>query len=73
LIDLATEDPAIEVTVDLQAQEVRGEGFAYRFEIDPFARDCLLRGLDEIGLVEEQAAAIGAFEAKRPNWLPTAG
>jgi 3-isopropylmalate/(R)-2-methylmalate dehydratase small subunit len=72
LIDLASEDPAIEITVDLQAQEVRGEGFAYHFEIDPFARDCLLNGVDEITMVERHAQEIGAFEARRPSWLPSA-
>src|ERR1700682_4890308 len=38
LIDLASEDPKAEITVDLEAQEVRGEGVAYRFAIDAFAR-----------------------------------
>jgi 3-isopropylmalate/(R)-2-methylmalate dehydratase small subunit len=70
LIDLAAEDPAAQVTVDLEKQEVRGEGFAYRFAVDPFQRDCLLRGLDEIGLVERHTAEIGAFESRREEWLP---
>jgi 3-isopropylmalate/(R)-2-methylmalate dehydratase small subunit len=70
LIDLASEDPTLKVTVDLEKQEVRGEGFAYPFEIDAFARDCLLHGLDEIGLVERHTADISTFEAGRPAWLP---
>ena len=70
LIDLASEDPTFKVTVDLEKQEVRGEGFAYPFEIDAFARDCLLRGLDEIGLVEKHNSDIAAFETRRPAWLP---
>jgi len=73
LIDLASEDPTTEITVDLEAQEVRGDGFVYPFDIDAFARDMLLKGLDEITLVERHAPAIGAFEAKRPTWLPSAG
>ena len=72
LIDLASEDPTAIVTVDLEKQEVRGEGFSYRFEIDAFARECLLGGLDEIGLVERHATEIGAYETKRPAWLPAA-
>ena len=72
LLDLATEDPGMEISVDLQAQEVRGDGFTYRFEIDPFARDMLLGGLDEITLVERHAASIGTYESQRPAWLPTA-
>ncbi len=70
LIDLASEDPTVKVTVDLEKQEVRGEGFAYPFEIDAFARDCLLHGLDEIGLVEQHTPEIATFEAGRPAWLP---
>jgi 3-isopropylmalate/(R)-2-methylmalate dehydratase small subunit len=71
LIDLASEDPAAEVTVDLEAQQVRGEGFAYSFDIDAFARECLLGGLDEIGLVERHQPAISAYEARRAAWLPS--
>jgi 3-isopropylmalate/(R)-2-methylmalate dehydratase small subunit len=70
LIDLASEDPSGQVLVDLEKQEVRGEGFAYRFEIDAFARECLLGGLDEIGLVEKHNADITAFESRRSAWLP---
>jgi len=70
LIDLATEDPAAEVTIDLEAQQVRGDGFAYSFEIDAFARECLLGGLDEIALVERHQPAIAAYEARRDSWLP---
>jgi 3-isopropylmalate/(R)-2-methylmalate dehydratase small subunit len=70
LIDLAAEDPAAQVTVDLEKQEVRGEGFAYRFAVDPFQRDCLLRGLDEIGLVERHTAEISAYESRRQEWFP---
>src|SRR5881296_108057 len=39
LIDLVSEDPTAEVAVDLERQVVRGEGFEYRFDIDPFARE----------------------------------
>ncbi len=70
LLDLASEDPAARVTVDLEAQEVRGEGFAYRFHIDAFARNCLLGGLDEIALVERHEASITAYESRRAAWLP---
>ncbi len=70
LIDLASEDPSVKVTVDLEKQEVRGDGFTYRFAVDPFARDCLLGGLDEIGLVERNTSDISAFESRRAEWLP---
>lgn len=70
LIDLASEDPTAEVTVDLEKQWVRGEGFDYPFDIDPFARQCLLGGLDEIALVERHGVDIDAYETRRPAWLP---
>ena len=70
LIDLVTEDPSVEVVVDLEKQEVRGDGFGYRFEIDPFAREMLLGGLDDISLIERHGADIAAFEKRRPDWLP---
>jgi 3-isopropylmalate/(R)-2-methylmalate dehydratase small subunit len=70
LIDLASEDPKVLVTVDLEKEEVWGEGFAYRFAVDPFARECLLGGLDEIGLVERHTSEIGTFESHRAEWLP---
>ena len=72
LMDLAEEDPQARVTVDLETQQVRGDGFEYRFEIDPFARECLLAGLDEIALVERHTTEIAAFEKHRAGWLPTA-
>jgi len=71
LIDLASEDPEAVIEVDLERQEVRGEGFGYRFEIDPFTRECLLKGLDEIGLVERHTPAISDYESRRAEWLPS--
>src|SRR3981081_334028 len=70
LMDLASEDPAAEVTVDLEKEEGRGVGVSYKFEFDPFSRDCMLRGRDEIGLVEMHVADIAAYEHKRQEWLP---
>jgi 3-isopropylmalate/(R)-2-methylmalate dehydratase small subunit len=68
LMDLALEDPSAAITVDLEAREVRGDGFAYGFEIDPFARECLLNGLDEIALVERHADDIAEYEKARTPW-----
>jgi len=70
LLDLAAEDPTAAIELDLEAQRVRGDGFEYSFEIDPFVRDCLLNGLDEIGLVEKHGAAISDYESHRLEWLP---
>jgi 3-isopropylmalate/(R)-2-methylmalate dehydratase small subunit len=70
LIDLASEDPSATIEIDVRAQQVRGDGFAYAFELDPFIKECLINGLDEIGLVEQHGAAISQFESGRMAWLP---
>ena len=55
-----------EITVDLEAQEVRdSSGWTASFSIDPFRRDCMLNGLDEIGLTLTLDAEIRAFEEAR--------
>ena len=70
LMDLVAEDPSLEVKVDLVAQRVSGDGFDYRLEIDPFAREMLLGGLDDISLVEKHDSEIAAYEKHRAAWLP---
>jgi 3-isopropylmalate/(R)-2-methylmalate dehydratase small subunit len=53
------------VTVDLQEQVVTdNDGLRYSFAVDPFRRDCLLQGLDDIGLTLVHEPRISAFEAK---------
>ncbi|MGH7777382.1 MAG: 3-isopropylmalate dehydratase small subunit [Candidatus Dormibacterales bacterium] len=70
LMDLAEEDPRAVVEVDLEAGAVRGEGFEYGFQIDEFARRCLLNGWDEVALSLLQEDAIAAYERSRPEWMP---
>ena len=51
------------VTVDLEAQEIRGpDGGTLRFDIDPFLKKTLVEGLDEIGLTLQKADRIKEFE-----------
>jgi 3-isopropylmalate/(R)-2-methylmalate dehydratase small subunit len=71
------EDPSLEVTVDLEAREIRyGAGargpVTTAFEIDDYTRWRLLEGLDDVGLTERHLDDIEAFEGRRPAWLPTA-
>jgi 3-isopropylmalate/(R)-2-methylmalate dehydratase small subunit len=65
----ATAGYALEV--DLPAQVIRtpdqGE---LAFDVDAFRKDCLIRGLDDIGLTLQHADAIRAFEAKRREQAP---
>jgi len=70
LMDLATEDPATTVIVDLEARTVTAAGLAERFDVDPFSRERLLDGVDDVGLTLRHEADIAAFEARRESWLP---
>jgi 3-isopropylmalate/(R)-2-methylmalate dehydratase small subunit len=70
LASRAEEAPGVEITVDLQTRTVRLEELSYSFEVDEFVRHCLLEGLDDIGLSMQNEAAISAFEARRPAWMP---
>jgi 3-isopropylmalate/(R)-2-methylmalate dehydratase small subunit len=55
-----------EVTVDLASREVRdGSGWSAGFSIDPFRRECLLKGLDDIALTLTLESEIQAFEEAR--------
>lgn len=63
--------PGARITIDLTAQLLTApDGTTHGFTVPPFARDCLLRGLDEIGLTLTLAAAIAAFEALHPPPIP---
>lgn len=63
LFDLVEEIPNVELTVDLAAQTLNLPGWrAVKFPIDPFARVCLLEGVDELGYILKHADQITAFE-----------
>jgi 3-isopropylmalate/(R)-2-methylmalate dehydratase small subunit len=72
LIARAEDSPGFEMEVDLESQTVSlGNGKSRHFDIDPFVKNNLLKGLDEIGLTLEIDDAITAFESTRPELLPT--
>lgn len=59
------------ITVDLDAQTVTTpEGTIFRFDIDPFRKDCLLKGLDSIGLTLRYEGHIRAYEQRRKMEAP---
>jgi 3-isopropylmalate/(R)-2-methylmalate dehydratase small subunit len=65
MIAQAEADPTGEVTVDLEAQTVTAaDGDIHPFEIDPFARKCLLEGIDELAFTLAHAEEIAAFERR---------
>ena len=66
VIARAQEIDGYEVTVDLEAQEVRdAHGLRASFEIDPFRKESLLQGLDDIGLTLRLEDDIAAYESAR--------
>lgn len=66
IIARAQEIDGYEVTVDLEAQEVRdAHGFSASFEIDPFRKENLVQGMDDIGLTLRNEEAIAEYERAR--------
>ena len=57
--------------VDLENQQIgRPNGEKIAFEIDPFRKDCLVNGLDDIGLTMQKGPSIDSFEQKRAAEQP---
>ena len=58
--------PGYKLLVDLENQKiVCPDGKSFAFNVDPFRKECLLNGWDDIGLTLRHADAIRAFETKR--------
>jgi 3-isopropylmalate/(R)-2-methylmalate dehydratase small subunit len=73
LMDDAERGANATLSVDLEAQEIRGpDGGVIHFDIDPFRKHCLLNGLDNIGLTLEKEKAIKAFESRDATARPWA-
>jgi 3-isopropylmalate/(R)-2-methylmalate dehydratase small subunit len=63
--------PGAEVTVSVADQTLTlPDGSKAKFPIDPFARYCLLNGVDELEFLLSQDAAITAFETRRSRSAP---
>jgi 3-isopropylmalate/(R)-2-methylmalate dehydratase small subunit len=59
------------LTIDLEACTVLlPDGSLWSFELDAFRRECLLKGLDDIGITLERADAIRAFEGRHSERFP---
>lgn len=66
-----TDAEGYRLTVDLGNQRVTTpDGSTYRFDIDPFRKDCLYRGLDSIGLTLQHETEISAYEHRRKEEAP---
>jgi 3-isopropylmalate/(R)-2-methylmalate dehydratase small subunit len=72
LFALVAGTPEAQVTVDLAAQRLTlPDGRAIDFPVDSFAKHCLLEGVDELGYILGQQAAIAAYEARRAGSVNT--
>ena len=71
LLDMLDEIPQTTIHIDLESQTVslpevgNGEN-SWSFEIDPFRKQCLLRGLDDLGYLLDKEEQISDFEAAAP-------
>ena len=73
LLDLVEEVPRTSICIDLPSQSVTLPAFSgdaagnlegpWSFDIDPFRKQCLLRGLDDLGYLLDKEERISAFEA----------
>lgn len=70
LLRFLLELPGAAFTIDLAAQTVRGpDGQVDSFDVDPFRKECLLKGLDDITLTLQYADDIAAFETRQKQEL----
>ena len=60
--DLA--EQGIEISIDLEEQQLIAQNKLYKFDIDPYRKHCLLNGLDDIGITLENKVTIDAYEEK---------
>src|ERR1700679_1932693 len=64
--------PGATVTVDLASQSLTmPDGKTVEFPIDPFSKHCLLEGVDELGYILKQDAAIAQYESQRVGSINT--
>jgi 3-isopropylmalate/(R)-2-methylmalate dehydratase small subunit len=70
LMVLATDKPATEAVVDLHTEAISAGPIQLRFAVDPFLKERLLNGWDEIDMTIRKLAKIEHFESSRPAWMP---
>lgn len=71
LWDWVEAHPGTEITVSLEDRSiVLADGTRYEFQIDPFTRERLLEGLDDISMTLTHEDDISTYEASRPSFKP---
>jgi 3-isopropylmalate/(R)-2-methylmalate dehydratase small subunit len=72
LLELLARSPSEEINIDLKTQTVTlPDGSSHPFPLDPFARHCLLNGIDELGFLLDQESAIADYESSHPARVST--
>ncbi|RFC36556.1 MAG: 3-isopropylmalate dehydratase, small subunit [Candidatus Nitrotoga sp. LAW] len=71
LFQAVTATPGYHLKIDLEQQSIIApNGVVYRFEVDAFRKNCLLNGLDDIGLTLQHVREIKEYEARRKLEAP---
>ncbi len=71
LFQAVTAMPGYHLKIDLEQQSIIApNGMVYRFEVDAFRKNCLLNGLDDIGLTLQHVREIKEYEARRKPEAP---
>ena len=72
LLRQLADSPRAPVTIDLESQTATlPDGTRHSFTVDPFARHCLLNGVDELGFLLELEPAIAAYESTHSSRVCT--
>ncbi len=72
LLEQLADSPRAAVTIDLESQTATlPDGSTRTFSVDPFARHCLLNGVDQLGFLLGQDAAITAYESTHSSRVCT--
>lgn len=71
LFEQVQAQPGYQLDIDLQGQTVtRPDGKVLSFDVDAFRKECMLQGLDEIGLTLQQRRDVSNYEQRRRNEAP---
>ncbi len=63
-------ETACELTVDLEKQLITdAKGFSVSFDIDPYRKECLIKGLDDIGITLQYEEKIAGYEKQFPGYF----
>jgi len=72
--DAVAAAPGYEMEVDLESQTIRAEsGLSVSFEVDPFRKQCLVQGLDDVALSLQLEDRIRDYESARPSFRSLTG